>query len=98
MIPPIWFLEIDRINIKLGRQPLNQTEGEALEILIGKGLISRAHLNDKTVCFTSLIVVFSLYKIKTILFKIENKKRITNSIEFSSATGEIMKRESLHDA
>lgn len=50
MIPPIWFLEINRINIKLGREPLNQTEGEELKSMIEKGLISKANLNDKTVC------------------------------------------------
>ena len=36
MIPPIWFLEINRINVKLGREPLNQTEGEELQLMIEK--------------------------------------------------------------
>lgn len=49
MIPPIWFLEINRINLKLGRVPINQTEGEELKSMIEKGLISKANLNDKTV-------------------------------------------------
>ncbi|CAF0981778.1 unnamed protein product [Adineta ricciae] len=48
MIPPIWFLEINRINVKLGREPFNQTEGRELELLIEKGLISKANINDKT--------------------------------------------------
>jgi len=51
MIPPIWFLEIHRINVKLGREPLNQTEGAELTSMIEKGLIPKAHLSDKTVCF-----------------------------------------------
>jgi hypothetical protein len=51
MIPPIWFLEINRINVQLGRAPMNQTEGEELTSMIEKGLISRANLNEKTVCF-----------------------------------------------
>jgi hypothetical protein len=51
MIPPIWFLEINRINVKLGRAPMNQTEGEELKSMIEKGLISKANINDKTVCF-----------------------------------------------
>jgi hypothetical protein len=51
MIPPIWFLEIDRINAKLGRVPINQTEGDELKIMLEKGLISKATLNDITVCF-----------------------------------------------
>lgn len=50
MIPPIWFLEINRINVKLGRAPINQTEGEELKSMIEKGLISKANLNEKTVC------------------------------------------------
>jgi hypothetical protein len=50
MIPPIWFLEINRINVKLGREPMNKTEGEELKIMIEKGLISKANINDKTVC------------------------------------------------
>ncbi len=59
MIPPIWFLEINRINVKLGIVPLNQTEGDELTAMIEQGLISKANLNDKTVCF-----VFLLRKIK----------------------------------
>jgi hypothetical protein len=51
MIPPIWFLEINRINDKLGLAPVNLTEGEELKIMLEKGLISKANLNDKTVCF-----------------------------------------------
>ncbi len=52
MIPPIWFLEINRINVKIfGRTSLNQTEGEELKLMIEKGLISKGNLNDKTVCF-----------------------------------------------
>ena len=58
MIPPIWFLEINRINVKLGREPLNQTEGEALKLMIEQGLISKANINDKTVCFV-LFLIFS---------------------------------------
>ncbi len=50
MIPPIWFLETNRINVKLGIEPLNQTEGDELTSMIEKGLISKANLNDKTVC------------------------------------------------
>lgn len=50
MIPPIWFLEINRINVKLGYAPINQTEGEQLKSMIEKGLISKANLNDQTVC------------------------------------------------
>lgn len=49
MIPPIWFLEINRINVKLGIAPINQTEGDELTAMIEKGLISKANLNDKTV-------------------------------------------------
>ena len=49
MIPPIWFLEINRINVKLGIEPINQTEGDELTAMIEKGLISKANLNDKTV-------------------------------------------------
>lgn len=49
MIPPIWFLEIDRISVKLGRVPLNRTEGEELKTMIEQGLISQTALNDKTV-------------------------------------------------
>ncbi|CAF0781651.1 unnamed protein product [Adineta ricciae] len=48
MIPPIWFLEINRINVKLGIAPMNQTEGDELTSMIEKGLISKANLNDKT--------------------------------------------------
>ncbi|UJR36406.1 hypothetical protein I4U23_029129 [Adineta vaga] len=48
MIPPIWFLEINRINIKLGIAPMNQTEGDELTSMIEKGLISKTNLNDKT--------------------------------------------------
>ncbi|CAF2631059.1 unnamed protein product [Rotaria sp. Silwood2] len=48
MIPPIWFLEINRISIKLGHQPLNQTEVEELKLMIERGLITKANLNDKT--------------------------------------------------
>ncbi|CAF1510728.1 unnamed protein product [Adineta steineri] len=48
MIPPIWFLEINRINVKLGITPINQTEGDELTSMIEKGLISKANLNDKT--------------------------------------------------
>ncbi|CAF1261646.1 unnamed protein product [Rotaria sp. Silwood1] len=48
MIPPIWFLEINRIHVKLGQQPLNQSEVDELENLIERGLISKANLNDKT--------------------------------------------------
>jgi hypothetical protein len=51
MIPPIWFLEINRINIKRGGGPINQTEAEELTSLLEKGLISKATLNAKTVCF-----------------------------------------------
>jgi hypothetical protein len=51
MIPPIWFLEINRINVKLGIEPLNKTEGEELTLMLKQGLISKANLNDKTVCF-----------------------------------------------
>jgi hypothetical protein len=61
MIPPIWFLEINRINVKLGREPLNQTEGEALKLMIEQGLISKANINDKTVCF----VLFLIFPLKT---------------------------------
>ncbi len=50
MIPPIWFLEINRINDKLGIGPHNQTEGDILTSMIEKGIISKANLNDKTVC------------------------------------------------
>jgi hypothetical protein len=50
MIPPIWFLEINRINIKLGIETINKTEGDELTSMIRKGLISKANLNDKTVC------------------------------------------------
>lgn len=53
MIPPIWFMEINRINVKLGRVPINQTEGAELKSLIEQGLISKANLNDKTVCLTN---------------------------------------------
>ena len=49
MIPPIWFLEINRINMKLGRAPINQIEGDELTAMIEKGLISRASLNEQTV-------------------------------------------------
>lgn len=49
MIPPIWFMEINRINVKLGIEPINQTEGDELTAMIEKGLISKANLNDKTV-------------------------------------------------
>ena len=49
MIPPIWFLEINRINVKLGREPLNKTEGDELTSMIEKGLISKANLNEQTV-------------------------------------------------
>ncbi|CAF3893872.1 unnamed protein product [Rotaria sp. Silwood2] len=48
MIPPIWFLEINRINSKLGLVPLNQTEGAELTSMIEKGIISKANLNEKT--------------------------------------------------
>ena len=58
MIPPIWFLEINRINVKLGRAPLNQTEGAELTAMIEKGLISRAKLNDQTVRFNDLSFCF----------------------------------------
>jgi hypothetical protein len=51
MIPPIWFLEINRINVKLGHAPINQTEGEELRAMIEKGIISRANLDEKAVCF-----------------------------------------------
>ena len=36
MIPPIWFLEINRINVKLGIEPLNKTEGDELKSMIEK--------------------------------------------------------------
>ncbi|CAF3736373.1 unnamed protein product [Rotaria sordida] len=55
MIPPIWFLEIDRINVKLGRQPLNATEVEELKLMLEQGVISRATLNDKTGLFMKKI-------------------------------------------
>ncbi|CAF1147572.1 unnamed protein product [Rotaria magnacalcarata] len=48
MIPPIWFLEINRINVKLGVVPINQTEGDELTSMIEKGLILKTNLNDKT--------------------------------------------------
>jgi hypothetical protein len=54
MIPPIWFLEINRINIKLGIETLNQTEGDELRAMIEKGLLSKANINDKTVGFFTL--------------------------------------------
>jgi hypothetical protein len=54
MIPPIWFLEINRINVKLGIEPLNQTEGDVLRAMIEQGIISKANINDKTVSFFTL--------------------------------------------
>lgn len=59
MIPPIWFLEINRINFKLGVPPANQTEGVELTAMFEKGLLSRANLNDDTVRFN---VVFEKQK------------------------------------
>jgi hypothetical protein len=50
MIPPIWLMEINRINVKLGREPINKTEGDELTAMIEKGLISRASINEQTVC------------------------------------------------
>lgn len=50
MIPPIWFLEINRINKKLGQESTNETEGDALTAIIEQGIISKANLNEKTVC------------------------------------------------
>jgi len=58
MIPPIWFLEINRIDVKLGRVPLNQSEGAELKSLLEQGLISHTNLNDKTVCRFSLSFFF----------------------------------------
>ena len=49
MIPPIWILEINRIHVKLGLEPVNRTEGEELKRMIEEGLITSGHLNDKTV-------------------------------------------------
>ena len=49
MIPPIWFLEINRINIKHGLHPINQTEGDKLTLMIENGLISKTNLNERTV-------------------------------------------------
>lgn len=49
MIPPIWFMEINRINVKLGIESTNQTEGYEITAIIEKGLIAKANLNDKTV-------------------------------------------------
>ena len=60
MIPPIWFLEINRINGKLGRAPTNQTEGDELKSMIEKGLISKANLNDQTVCIRTKAFSLSL--------------------------------------
>lgn len=55
MIPPIWFLEIDRISVKLGRVPVNRTEGDELKAMLEQGLISQTSLNDKTVrCHSAL--------------------------------------------
>jgi len=68
MIPPIWFLEIHRINVKLGREPLNQTEGAELTSMIEKGLIPKAHLSDKTVCFLIFPLIFLSMKNQTHLF------------------------------
>lgn len=49
MIPPIWILEIDRINTKLGRMPANLTESEAIEMLLASGIVSKEAINDKAV-------------------------------------------------
>ncbi len=84
MIPPIWFLEINRINVKLGRAPLNQTEGEELKSMIEKGLISKANLNDKTVCF-----VFQIFK-KKFFFIFKIKLKIQSTIGFSYTKGEMI--------
>ena len=59
MIPPIWFLEINRINVKLGRVTFNRTEGEEFKSLIEKGVISQTMLNDGTVRRISFHFVFS---------------------------------------
>ncbi len=52
MIPTIWFLEINRINRKLGIESLNinKTEGDELTAMIKQGLISGANLNENMVC------------------------------------------------
>jgi len=52
VIPTIWFLEINRINRKLGIESLNinKTEGDELTAMIKQGLISGANLNENMVC------------------------------------------------
>ena len=61
MIPPIWFLEINQINIKRGIQPMNQTEGDELTLLIENGLISKANLNERTVRLFLSLFSFSFW-------------------------------------
>lgn len=67
MIPPIWFLEIHRINVKLGREPINQTEVDELKKLIEQGVLPGINLNDKTVSFDLLqffIFLWAILKFK----------------------------------
>ncbi|CAF5164440.1 unnamed protein product, partial [Rotaria magnacalcarata] len=47
MIPPIWFLEIHRINVKLGVDLINQTEVEELQKIIGRDLVPGTSLINK---------------------------------------------------
>jgi len=65
MIPPIWFLEINRINDKLGIGSVNETEGAELVSLLQQGINSPAYLNDKAVSFNVIIVTLCLNKKKT---------------------------------
>ena len=90
MIPPIWFLEIDRISLKLGRVPLNRTEGDELKAMIEQGLISQTALNDKTVCCLSSLL--SAARTATL----DHSHRLDRPrLEFSLAKGE---RQASHDA
>lgn len=61
MIPPIWFLEINRVYAKLGRELQTQNETAEFESIIEAGIMSNSILEEEAVRIRKKLIALRFF-------------------------------------